>query len=86
MDYDPFKIINDVIILKLKSSLVFSQNKVHSISLPVKRTWGGDELLQDCRISGWGSTRSNTNSFSKILQWAKVPTIPNCNSVSLMIR
>ena len=36
MDYDPFKIINDVIILKLKSSLIFSEKIVHPISLPVK--------------------------------------------------
>ena len=93
MDFDPYKdnnndhkIYNDIIILKLKRSLVFSQKKVHAVSLPLEKTWGKDELLDDCMISGWGYTRHNSTANSiilpKILQWANVPTIPNCNAVS----
>ena len=86
MDFDPYdnKLYNDVIILKLKGNLVFSQEKVHAVSLPLKKTWGKDESLEDCMISGWGKTQYNQNScqLPKILQWANVPTIANCNSVS----
>ena len=86
MDFDPYgsKYHNDVIILKLKGNLVFSQEKVHAVSLPLEKTWGKDESLEDCMISGWGKTQYNQNScqFPKILQWANVPTIANCNSVS----
>ena len=47
MDFDPYKdnnndlkIYNDIIILKLKRSLVFSQKKVHAVSLPLEKTSG----------------------------------------------
>ena len=86
MDFDPYdnKFYNDVIILKLKGNLVFSQKKVYAVSLPLEKTWGKDESLEDCMISGWGKTQYNQNScqLPKILQWANVPTIANCNSVS----
>ena len=89
MDFDPYKddnndhkIYNDIIILKLKDSLLFSQKKVHAVSLPVDKSWGKNELLDDCIISGWGKTQHDSKFLPKILQLAKVPTIPNCNSVS----
>ena len=85
MDFDPYdnKFYNDIIILKLKGILVFSQNKVHEVSLPLEKTWGIDESLEDCMISGWGRTTQHKSSrIPKILQWASVPTIANCNSVS----
>ena len=89
MDYDPFKDANnrpkhynDIIILKLKNALFFSEKKVHAVSLPVDKTWGKNELLDDCTISGWGKTQYNIKLPPKILQWPKVPTIPNCNAVS----
>jgi len=84
MEYDPFdhKYHNDIIILKLKSNLVFSQKIVHAVSLPVEKTWGKDELLEDCIISGWGKTEYDSRQIPNILQWANVRTIPNCNSVS----
>merc|ERR1712079_104572 len=83
MDYNPYSITNDIIILKLKGNLVFSQKKVHDVFLPIEKTWGKDKILEDCMISGWGRTiRHKSSRIPKILQWASVPTIANCNSVS----
>ena len=90
MDYDPYndnddnpKIYNDIIILKLKTSLIFSQKYfAEAVSLPTEKTWGNDQLLEDCMISGWGKTQHDVDALPRILQWANVPTIPNCNSVS----
>jgi len=83
MDYNPYSITNDIIILKLKGNLVFSQKKVYAVSLPLEKTWGKYDSLEDCMISGWGrTTRHKSSQIPKILQWANVPTIANCNSVS----
>merc|ERR1712038_539558 len=83
MDYNPYSFTNDIIILKLKGNLVFSQKKVYAVSLPLEKTWGKYDSLEDCMISGWGRiTRHKRSRLPKILQWANVPTIANCNSVS----
>merc|ERR1712038_1991169 len=83
MDYNPYSFTNDIIILKLKGNLVFSQKKVYAVSLPLEKTWGKYDSLEDCMISGWGcTTRHKSSQIPKILQWASVPTIANCNSVS----
>ena len=83
MDYNPINYYNDIIILKLKGILDFSQRKVHDVFLPIEKTWGKDKILEDCMISGWGrTTRHKSSRIPKILQWANVPTIANCNSVS----
>merc|ERR1711988_368697 len=83
MDYNPYSFTNDIIILKLKGNLVFSQKKVYAVSLPLEKTWGKYDSFEDCMISGWGrTTRHKSSQIPKILQWANVPTIANCNSVS----
>ena len=91
-DFDPYgnRLYNDIILLKLKHALVFTQETVNPIPLPVKTTWGKDELLEDCLISGWGKSNvsqryrphQGVDELPKILQLANVSTVQNCNSVS----
>nr|XP_002120800.1 uncharacterized protein LOC100180900 [Ciona intestinalis] len=69
---------NDIAIIRLAEPADISSNSVGTLCLPASRPTPGDE----CFITGYGRTRSNSNSYGK-LRAARVPitTAAECQRV-----
>ena len=79
MAYNSQSMDNDIVILKLKTALTFS-NDVKPACLPAAN-FAPDTTGQKCYVSGWGTLNSGAQSLPTALQYVDVPMITNakCN-------
>jgi len=54
-DYSPSSFhINDLIILKLKTALLFNRD-VRPVELPHEKNFASNDRIDNCLVSGWGA-------------------------------
>ncbi|KAG8003570.1 Granzyme E [Nibea albiflora] len=72
-DYDKPTLKNDIMLLKLKSRVCFTEN-VKPITFA---SHDNGCLPESCTVAGWGYTVKNRNTFSPVLMEANVTLIDN---------